>query len=307
MERIGTRNLWIGGLLACALLAAGTAQSYRLERRVRLSKDSSKDLIYLPTPQQARIMSLGFTTILADYYWVKALQYFTDPYQALNHYRNLADYLDLVVSLDPDFEYAYLFGGISTPYDSGRMRFVNTDRSTSLLERGVRRFPDNWKMRLYLGYNYLNFHDRPKDAAEQFIEASHLPGAPHYLRPFAARLLTVAGDMDAAFTLVEQSLEDETNPELRRLLEQRLIDLQVERELRRIESAAATFQQQKGRLPTNLDELVTSGLLKEVPGGYSLGPDGVAQAPIDTDRMIIHVHPEEAKLKGLPETQDSND
>lgn len=300
MQREGAAFVWFGALVSCLLVAGGAAQSYRLDQKQRLDPDSSKALIYLPTPQQARIMSLGFRTVMADYYWVKSLQYFTDPQQARNHYRNLADYLELVIALDPDFEYAYLFAGISTPYDSGRLRFVNTERSTSFLERGVQRFPNNWKLRLYLGYNYLNYHDRPKDAAEQFIAGSRLPGAPPYLRPFAARLLTVAGDMDRAFLLVEQTLEQETNPEIRALMEQRLIDLQVEKELRAIEQAARAFRERDGRFPRDIEELRASGLAKEIPAGYSLGPDGTAFAPIKTDRMIIHEHPEEVKLRGNP-------
>src|SRR4051812_17933386 len=74
---------------------------------------SSGDLIYLPTPAQARLMSLGYVNAVADFYWVKALQYYVDQGQAANRYKNLGDYLDLVIGVDPDYEFAYKFAGLA--------------------------------------------------------------------------------------------------------------------------------------------------------------------------------------------------
>src|SRR2546430_17272640 len=90
-------------LLAVGLFAVGLYLSVAYEdiapgRR----RGGARDLIFLPSPQQARLLSLGFNNVVADYYWVQSLQYFTDPTEWLNQYKNLADYLDLVVGIDPD-------------------------------------------------------------------------------------------------------------------------------------------------------------------------------------------------------------
>ena len=79
---------------------------------------------------------------------------------------------------------------ISIPYDTGRCRFANTDRAIGFLERGLAKWPDDWEMRLYLGFYLLNFRDDPAGAAEQFAIAAPIPGAPHYLKGFAARLFS---------------------------------------------------------------------------------------------------------------------
>ncbi len=105
-------------------------------------------------------MSLGFEQLVADWYWVRAQQYFTEPANELNQYRNLGDFLDVIVGIDPDFEYVYKFAGIAIPYDTGRLRFANTDRAIGFLERGTKRFPNNWELRLYLGFYLLNFAGR---------------------------------------------------------------------------------------------------------------------------------------------------
>ena len=89
---------------------------------------SAGDLIYLPTPAQARLMSLGYENAVADFYWVKALQYYTDQGQAANRYKNLADYLDLVIGVDPDYEYAYKFAGLARDKIGTELKLVDESK-----------------------------------------------------------------------------------------------------------------------------------------------------------------------------------
>lgn len=287
-----------GALLALVAYASATWLGVSFEALAPATHgDSSHDLIYLPTPSQARLMSLGFSNVMADFYWVKALQYFTDPTQARNRFKNLADYLDLVVGIDPDYEYAYKFAALAIPYDSGRFHFVNTTRATSFLERGIARFPNNWQLHFLLGYHYLNFSQNPIRAAEQFAAAAKLPGAPSYFAPFAARLMAVGGEVDRAIEFTTQELNNNPTPELEALLKSRLVDLKVEKELRRIEAAAKAFLARNGRPAVSLDELIAAGL-ENVPRGYSLGADGIAHTVMRADRMIVYQSADEPVIRG---------
>lgn len=292
------RNL-ILGLGAClSLTAAGTHLAIRLQRwQPHGYASRATELIYLPTPAQARILALGYREVVADYYWVRALQYFTEPSLAVVSYKNLADFLEVVVGVDPDFEYAYKFAGIAIPFDVGRGRFVNTERSTSLLERGVERFPNNWQLRFFLGFNYLNYHQQPAKAAEQFAAASKLPGAPRYLSAFTAKVFTVGGDIERAISFAETTLETAEDPEVQSLMKKRLRDLYAEKMVGRIEEGAQRFREQLGRYPFDLDELVRSGF-PPPPPGFVLNADGKAQPPAEFRRMILHVPHEERGNEG---------
>ncbi len=288
----------VGSVVALSLYCAATYVGWEFEQRdPAASLGTAGDLIYLPTPRQAQLMSLGFTNVVADYYWVKALQYYTDPTQMQNRYKNLADYLDVVVGVDPDYEYAYKFAGLAVPYDKGRWHHVNTRRSTSILERGVERFPANWQLHFILGYNYLNFHEEPKKAAEQFEAAARLPGSPAYLAAFAARVYAVGGEIDRALDFAKKMLETTSDPEIASLMRARIKDLEVERELRRIEAGAKAFQEKTGKLPASLAELNADGFTPP-PAGYSLDATGVAQTTLAAERMVIHVDPNQAGFRG---------
>ncbi len=279
----------LGALLAIACFVGAALQSYARDLRLPLRhRGGYADLIYLPSPAQARVMSLGYTSVLADYYWVMALQYFTDSTQAVNAYKNLGDYLDLVVGLDPDFQYAYKFAGVSLPYDEGRLRWRNTKRATSFLERGVRRFPGDWQMQFYLAYNYLNFHERPTDAAEHFAAAGRIPGAPAYLSEFATRVYATGGATERAIDFAKHVIENTSDPQVAQAMKSRLRELLVEQELQRIEAAARAFNEREGRFPKDLRELYSRGAFAEAPPGFWLDAEGGAHPPKAVERLRVH-------------------
>ena len=125
-------------------------------------------------------MSLGFEQLVADWYWVRALQYFTEPAQELNHYRNLGDFLEVVVGVDPGFRVRLQVRRRLHPlrHRAAADSPTPTGRSASS-SAASQRFPNNWELRLYLGFYLLNFRDDSARAAEQFAAAAPIPGAPH--------------------------------------------------------------------------------------------------------------------------------
>jgi hypothetical protein len=287
--------LLLGLLAFLVLLGVGVYAGARADLLLQRDPSSeSRALIYLPTPRQARLMAVGFDQVVADWYWVQALQYFTDTSQEINRYRNLGDFLEVVVGIDPDFEYAYKFAGVSIPYDTGRFHFANTDRAIDFLERGVKRFPDNWQLHFHLGFYYLNFRDDPARAAEQFAAAARIQGSPEYLKLFAARLFSVNGDLDRARVFTETMLAGTTDPAERAQLEKRIREIDVERQLRELEAGARRFHDQWGRWPTPTEVAVAYGL--PLPSPEVKLENGVAKAP-GLERMIIHEHPTEDRVR----------
>ncbi len=285
------------GLLVIATLVGVSYQAGRYAdlRSDRSATVAARELIYLPSPTTARLMSLGFEQLVADWYWVRAQQYFVEPANELNQYRNLGDFLDVIVGIDPDFEYVYKFAGIAMPYDTGRLRFANTDRAIGFLERGTKRFPKNWELRLYLGFYLLNFAGDSARAAEQYAIAAPLPGAPRYLKRFAARLFSVSGELERAKAFTEQMLSITEDPEERVRLENRLKDIELEGRFREVEAAAKRFRDVNGRWPSGLEELAIFNPGPALPEGARL-ENGTVIAPT-VSRLVVHEHPKEAPMR----------
>lgn len=292
-------NLFAGLLATALLLGAAVYQGVLFHQIAPPARDTEAGLIFLPSPAQARVLSLGYTSIVADYYWVKALQYYTNPANDRLQYKNLPDYLDVVVGIDPDYRYAYKFAGLVVPYDTGRYRFRHTKRSTSFLERGVKRFPDWWELHFLLGYNYLNFANEPVKASEEFKRAAALPGAPAYLHAFSARTLAVGGQLDRAMLLAEELARNSEDPEIRDMMQKRFEDLKLEQELQRIEAGARAYKERHGAFPIGVQTMVDDGFPPSPVPNIKLDPDGTARAPGATRMNALHSVKEHATFGAI--------
>ncbi len=125
-------------------------------------------------------MALGFSPVLADLYWVRAVQYYggirlsTD---GKKRYDLLYPLLDITTSLDPGFTIAYRFGSIflAEAYPGGAGR---PDQAILLLEKGYRASPTRWQYLQDIGFVYYWSLGDYRKAGEWFTRASQSPGRP---------------------------------------------------------------------------------------------------------------------------------
>lgn len=232
----------------------------------------------LARKEMLQILGAPYKHLLADYYWIQAT-HATGEAKTQEEYRDLYYYVDMVTDLDPDFRYAYVFGGVIIPYNYGREHWTNTEESTALLRKGLKRFPNDVYLRTLLAYNLSFFHKQYRPAAKLLEETSKLPGAPKYLVPLATRLYAQSGDIDAGLELANSLAASSADPDTRKAFETRVKELELERALQEVEAAVKQFKAREGHLPEGLHELVVSGDLKSIPddplgGSIYLDPDG---------------------------------
>jgi hypothetical protein len=245
----------------------------------------------LPRASLLRIGGRAFLPLLADYYWLAAIQA-SGKANSEAEYRDLADYAQLITDLDPDFAYVYQFGGTMVPYNRGRETWVNTRESTAILEKGVARFPNSVMLRTLLAYNYSVFQKEYERAAHILEETARLPGTPRYLSLLATRLYAQAGAFEAASAFADQFAATADDPDLRAAFEHRKKEIALERILQLLDRAVADFHQRIGRLPNDLNELVSSGTLESLPadpleGDLYLGEDGRTYSTSQEHRLEV--------------------
>lgn len=125
--------------------------------------------------------SFGFRNILADLYWIKAIQDFSiwdgkDPFY-LSEYKNIA-------ALDPKFTYPYLLGILT--FTTKSVREKNNATSTletiePVIESGIKSLPDNWELPFYLGTGF-QLTDNTEKALKYLKLASSYENAPERIR-----------------------------------------------------------------------------------------------------------------------------
>ena len=162
-------NRWLhvatAGLLALAILI----QVVR-DRGWQPYEPATPVLWFQSGPLLKRI-SLGFSNLLADVYWIRSVVYYGSRRQTDEKTRNfdlLDPLLTFVTTLDPQFKVAYRFGAIflTEAYPSGPGL---PDRGIALLERGLAASPNAWEYMHDIGFvHYWWLHDY--QAAGQWFE-----------------------------------------------------------------------------------------------------------------------------------------
>lgn len=205
----------------------------------------------LPRREIARLAALGFESLLADYYWLQAVQLVGG--EVANPARHAADvgrYTELVTALDPWVDHPYRFAALWMSDDREAVHAANR-----LLERGIAYHPEEWRNRFYLSFNHLYQLGDAQAAARELEGAVGLPGAPTYLGRLLARLRSAGGDLDAAEAYLETLLELDPTLWFQIAYEEALVEIETERRARVLDEARERFRAENGFDLLRVEEL----------------------------------------------------
>jgi tetratricopeptide (TPR) repeat protein len=256
-------------ILAAAALAAvlaGTTRA-RLEPEA-LEVGRVRDPTWLPDGGVVRVASMGQRQLLAAAYWLKTVQYMGEMALTRGDWRALYPLADITTDLDPRFAYAYQVAGSNLAGLANRH-----DEADRILQKGMRNVPDRWSLPWTYAVNKFLYQRDFATAAEYARRAAVVGKKPH-LALLAANLSLVADDDSeyaAAETVLRDAIAMAATDDLRSELEQRLVKVRTYEALSVVERAVAEFERRSGRRPAALLELVSSGLLPELPADPSGG------------------------------------
>src|SRR5947207_3058579 len=255
--------------IAVAVLILAFAGSllalYRVDQ-VRGQQAALEEVLYIPSGKTLKKMSLGYSGLLADIYWTRAVQYFGRKHQEEEdlHYELLYPLLDITTDLDPHLIIAYDFGSIflsqAPPAGAGQ-----PDKAVALIEKGIRANPEYW--RLYFTLGFIHYFDRKdyKAAAEAFDRGSKVPHAHPWLKVMAAQMAEHANDPATAIQLWEALYNTTEDKMIKENAAQHLAALQVDLLVPQLEQRVNLFRQRTGRLPSSWHEMVHEGFLRGIP------------------------------------------
>ena len=101
--------------VAMMTLVALFVSSEEVRDRVYAASRLETRLLYIPDGEVLDRMALSFDVLLADVYWIRAIQHYGGTRQSEGEEKNydlLGPLLDVATTLDPRFNAAYRFGAI---------------------------------------------------------------------------------------------------------------------------------------------------------------------------------------------------
>jgi hypothetical protein len=286
-------------LIATAVLLIALASSagmlYWIDRWQR--GKAFQDVLYIRSPKTLKRMSLGYTGLLADIYWTRAIQYFGYQHHiGSGDYHLLAPLLDITTQLDPKLLPAYQFGSNflcpKPPNGAGEPQ-----KALALANYGVQHNPDQWRLYYNLGFLYYTEFKNYAKAADAFARGSRLPVTNPFMPILAARMAQHAGEFDTARMLWFTTYQSTKDNEIRRNATDHLRALRVDEDVTQLENVVQRYAKQVGRLPRSISDLESAGLIHGTPRDpnghpYKITTDG--RVEVQDPDSILYI------TKGLP-------
>jgi tetratricopeptide (TPR) repeat protein len=257
-------------IAALSLLISLTGSIFVLREVDRVRPPAvDDDTLYVTSPNMVKRASLGFRGLMACIYWTRVVQYFGHRhyYHAMT-YNQLGPLLEITTALDPQLTIAYEFGASflapAPPNGAGQL-----DRAIKLIEYGIGKNPNNWRLYYDLGFiYYTELHDY-KTAEETFRRGAKVPHANPAMKVLAAQMAQHAGEFATARMLWSATYEANEEPNIRRNAAEHLRALRVDEDVTNLQAAVTRFGERTGRLPVSMAELAAAEHLPGVP----LDPD----------------------------------
>jgi hypothetical protein len=293
------KRAWI--FLAIFVICAMLIQPIQSRIESRAAQNGPEpDILFFSSPKIVKKLALGYDSLVADIYWMRAIQYYGRREEAEKRkvrYKNLAALLDITTTLDPYIIDVYRSGSAflaePEPVGAGQPK-----EAIKLLDKGIRNIPHEWHLYFDKGFVYYIYLHDFKTAGDVWLSAANLPGTPPWMKSLAAESYSKGGAMDTAIFLWQRQYKESTRADVRENAKNYLISIQVAQDLWSLEILLDKFHEKSGYFPSSLQELLrnrTRIYNTADPLGYPYQYDAVAGA--------VSLNPEsKVKLLKMPES-----
>ena len=209
-----------------------------------------------------RAFSLGFSNVLSDLYWLRAIQYYGRQKlaNAPTGYADLAPLLETAAELDPRFEIVYRYGAVflseQMPIGAGQ-----PEKGVTFLRKGADRNPGNWSLRQDQGLFMAVYLNDSAGGSAALRQAAEIPGSAPWLKPLSAKVLADGGNLEASLQLWT-IIRDQSEPgALRENAEAQLRVVKNRLFARQLQEAIADYRDRTGDKTATLAELRARGVI----------------------------------------------
>jgi hypothetical protein len=245
-------------VLLVLLIIAGLAY---LTDTTRSPHELIGELMYFHSGTALRAASMGLYAPLADLVWLRFIQYYGEHRTTDTRFELMYHILDILTALDPRFLYAYTLGGLMLTHDANR-----PDQARQLLKKGMYENPDEWRIPFiyaFMHYVFLQDYDVSKT---YFGLAAQKPNAPDMPKRWHAFVTYYKlGDLNAGLALWIDLYNNTKNPEEREIALYYIRKIRMRLDIEYLTNKIVEFNKKYGRMPYRLSELITSGLIDNIP------------------------------------------
>jgi tetratricopeptide (TPR) repeat protein len=250
------QNLFLSRVFLLCVLLIKPVQD-RLDTRLG-TPGAEPDILYFSSPSVVKRMALGYENLLADFYWMRTIQYYgrrDDANKRPVRFKNLSTLLDITTTLDPYLFDAYRMGSVflaePNPIGAGQPQ-----EAIKLLDKGISANPGDWRYWYDKGFIYYWFLKDFNAAGKAWHEGSRVPDAAPWMAPLAAMAHTQGGSIDIAIALWQKQYQESTRKDVKENAWNHLISFDIARDLWTLEFLINQYHFNTDSYPQSLEEVV---------------------------------------------------
>jgi tetratricopeptide (TPR) repeat protein len=248
-------------LLVAFLMAAAAAFAALKVRTDKVAREElpGSSIIYIPSGKFLKYATFGYRALAADAIYLWAIQYYSTP-TIDDRFDHLDHIFAIINELDPRYQ---------DPYEVGALIAVQEARNPaaafSILDRGAANNPDQWVYPFNAGHVALmTLKDYPL-AEKYFEQCMKIPGAPEFVERLRANAIFKKGDLRTSWETWLEIYKKAPDERTKKIASNHLYNVKAAIDAAAIEDAAAKYRERFGRPPADLETLLRTGFLREVP------------------------------------------
>ena len=241
-----------------------------------------KRVLYLPSAEMLKLISLGNEGLVADLLYLWAIQYYSQ-FDFREKFLYLDTVFNLITDLDPLYKDPYRIGAMIMSLQKHGDQAEHKAAVVRLYEKGMGAMPDDWEIAEIAAWDaYLVMQDTELAVRWMGVAASR-PDAPNTMMRLYARWRDdIHGwTVEDSITYWEEVVAASDNKVEKNLATSHLYDSYVSLHRRTLDPMLQAHFQRTGRCPSSWQELVEAGALAEVPldslgNPYGIDPESCA-------------------------------
>jgi len=235
-----------------------------------------RELLYLPSPEMLKIMSLGNSGLAADVLYLWSIQYYS-MFRPHERFLYLETTYNLITDLDPLYFDAYRIGALIMEIQTGGDQAQLKRAVRRLFDKGLENLPESWQLAEAAAWDFfMRFQDQ--EAALHYAEiAAVRPGAPARIK----RMVGVWRDKERAWSIDDSidywraAIDDAEDEYDRAMSVSHLYDAVATKDRKALEAVLAAYSRRNGHCAKGWDDVITAGLIREVPLDLMGNPYGI--------------------------------
>lgn len=253
----GTATILLVAFLMAAA-AAFTALKVRTDKVARETFPGSS-IIYIPSGKFLKYATFGYRALAADAIYLWAIQYYSTP-TIDDRFDHLDHIFAIINELDPRYQ---------DPYEVGALIAVQEARNPvaafSILDRGAANNPDQWAYPFNAGHvAMMTLKDFPL-AEKYFEQCMKIPGAPEFVERLRANAIFKKGDLRTSWETWLDIYKKAPDERTKKIASNHLYNVKAAIDSAALEDAAAKYRERFGHPSADLETLLRTGFLREVP------------------------------------------